>query len=354
MIKINSNGLVADILESYTHWSNSRKILDIHQTDKSFHNNDGVDCFHYTDLTKINQYNNKTIVIDCLTESLHSDTFFKKYDKSNFYVIFSGGNWDQHKYDFGNLNYRLIYFPYFLWCYKQFYTSTNYLQSYLENNYLFRYPKIHEFVSTTGAKRPARSKFLEILLTYIEYNNYVFKYAGDDIGVDSSIYDFSIVDFKKTGAYTSIDSYEQYYLNLSATLPINLYNTSYYNLVLETDIDYQDCFFITEKTIKSFISGMPFVIVSTPYFLKNLKDMGFMTYDSMWDESYDEEIDFEKRCNKIAKLCRSLKDFDWVKNKHNLEYIGLRNQQVFYTQNKIMDQYFVNLEKTLLSLSNNT
>ena len=347
-MKINSNGLVNDILESYNHWAISKKFVGERQIVEDLRSSDGIGCFHYTDLTRINQLKNKTVVIDGLTESIHMDVYFEQYEKSNFYIIFSGGNWEEEKYNFENLNYKLIYFPYFLHSYKQFFTKINCIQTYLENNYTFVYPKKYKFISTTGAKRHERSAFLEILLTNISYNNYIFKYDGKDIGCDSTLYDFLDTNWIKYGAYNHLDSYAEYYLNISGTLPIKLYNSGNFNLILETDMDYHNSFFITEKTIKSLVTGMPFVVVSTPYFLKNLKNLGFVTYDSLWDESYDEEINFEQRCLKIAKLCESLKDFDWEGNKQHLEYIGLKNQQVFYTQNKIMDKYFENLEKILL------
>lgn len=350
-MKINSNGLVNDILESYNHWAIAKKFAGERQTVQAFHSPEGINCLHFTDLTRINQLKNKTVVIDGLTESIHIDTYFKQYEKSNFYIIFSGGHWEEDKYKFENLNYKLIYFPYFLYSYKQFFTKMNYIQSYLENKYTFTYPKKYEFISTTGRKMPERSAFLEILLTNISYDNYIFKYAGKDIGCNSDLYDFSETNWEKYGAYKHLDSYEEYYLNISGTIPITLYNNANFNLILETDIDHHNSFFITEKTIKSLITGMPFVVLSTPYFLKNLKELGFMSYNSLWDESYDEETNFEKRCLKISKLCESLKDFDWKGNQQYLEYIGLKNQQLFYTQNKIMDKYFKNLEKHLSEIN---
>ena len=49
------------------------------------------------------------------------------------------------------------------------------------------------------------------------------------------------------------------------------YNQSYFNIVVETDINYTDNFFLTEKTVKALLTGMPFVIVGTPDFIKNLQ-----------------------------------------------------------------------------------
>ena len=48
-------------------------------------------------------------------------------------------------------------------------------------------------------------------------------------------------------------------------------------------------FFPTEKIWKPILAGIPFVCIATQNFLKRVRDLGFKTYDTVWDESYDEE-----------------------------------------------------------------
>ena len=57
--------------------------------------------------------------------------------------------------------------------------------------------------------------------------------------------------------------------------------------------------FPTEKTEKCLVVGQPFILVSTPYFLKQLREWGFETFGDFWDESYDNELDDGKRLEKI-------------------------------------------------------
>ena len=45
--------------------------------------------------------------------------------------------------------------------------------------------------------------------------------------------------------------------------------------------------FFTEKTWKVLLSGIPFIIFSTPYSLNDLKKLGFKTYTPFINESYD-------------------------------------------------------------------
>ena len=51
----------------------------------------------------------------------------------------------------------------------------------------------------------------------------------------------------------------------------------------------------------------PFVLYSTPFSLKKLRKMGYKTFDSIIDESYDEIEDNKKRLevlnDEIERLC---------------------------------------------------
>jgi hypothetical protein len=48
-------------------------------------------------------------------------------------------------------------------------------------------------------------------------------------------------------------------------------------------------FFITEKTFRCILNRRPFLVQGPKYFLKNLKKLGFKTFDSWWTEGYDND-----------------------------------------------------------------
>ena len=73
---------------------------------------------------------------------------------------------------------------------------------------------------------------------------------------------------------------------------------------------------LTEKTFKPIALGMPFVIVGTKGSLKYLRSYGFKTFDSIWDESYDDAED-DVRLEHIAILLQSLDQLS-VAEKQNL------------------------------------
>lgn len=74
---------------------------------------------------------------------------------------------------------------------------------------------------------------------------------------------------------------------------------------------------LTEKTFKPIVMQQPFVIVSCQGSLEYLKKYGFKTFNSLWDESYDNADD----TTRIKKIGQILKDIDnlSVKEKNQLQ-----------------------------------
>ncbi len=65
---------------------------------------------------------------------------------------------------------------------------------------------------------------------------------------------------------------------------------------------------LTEKTFKPICLRMPFVLLSTAHSLQYLRSDGFKTFSSLWDESYDNESNDEKRLEKVAQLLNNFDD----------------------------------------------
>jgi hypothetical protein len=64
---------------------------------------------------------------------------------------------------------------------------------------------------------------------------------------------------------------------------------------------------ITEKTFKAIALEMPFVVVAPAGSLAYMREYGFRTFDTVFDESYDTETDDILRVERVTKL---LKDLD--------------------------------------------
>jgi hypothetical protein len=92
--------------------------------------------------------------------------------------------------------------------------------------------------------------------------------------------------------------------NISTWLPWKIYNQSWFSIVAETD--YKRNFF-TEKTAKVLLGRKLFVYIGAAGALKDLRHLGFKTFDGIIDESYDLEDDDKKRWimafNQIKSVC---------------------------------------------------
>jgi hypothetical protein len=84
--------------------------------------------------------------------------------------------------------------------------------------------------------------------------------------------------------------------------PSNLNLLQYYqdifvDVVVEPNIS-GNCFLVTEKLWRAILAKRPFIVVSNPNYLNNLKRLGFKTFDNYWDEEYD----IHKEVNRIDKI----------------------------------------------------
>lgn len=88
-------------------------------------------------------------------------------------------------------------------------------------------------------------------------------------------------------------------------------SSSFMQIVLETTFNtglIQDnpIIFLTEKTYKPIFYKQPFILISEPYSLKYLRNLGYKTFGSFIDESYDEIEDPVERMkcitNEILKI----------------------------------------------------
>lgn len=68
---------------------------------------------------------------------------------------------------------------------------------------------------------------------------------------------------------------------------LSFYNQFNIELISET-YTHGTTFFPTEKTVRPIVGNKPFLVYGPKHFLKNLKELGFKTFDQWWDESYDD------------------------------------------------------------------
>ena len=94
----------------------------------------------------------------------------------------------------------------------------------------------------------------------------------------------------------------------TTSLPIEYYQKSCFSLVSSTCAlqTREKSVGFTEKEIKPILARHPFIIHNLAGALAHLKNMGFLTFERWFDESYDEEVDDNKRLIKITDEVKRL------------------------------------------------
>jgi len=94
----------------------------------------------------------------------------------------------------------------------------------------------------------------------------------------------------------------------------NYYETYNLEIVTETTVN---AHFLTEKTIKPIASKMPFLTVSSPGYLKYLRNIGYKTFSNVFDESYDNITNTALRVQAIADTLATLVSTNQIYNLTN-------------------------------------
>jgi hypothetical protein len=89
--------------------------------------------------------------------------------------------------------------------------------------------------------------------------------------------------------------------DFSAKISVQDAQNTAIHLVAETIFSHSKIH-VTEKIFKPIVMRQPFIVFAGPGTLDYMRNYGFQTFDSIWDESYDLEQDPEIRMDKILNL----------------------------------------------------
>jgi hypothetical protein len=114
------------------------------------------------------------------------------------------------------------------------------------------------------------------------------------------------VEYIEDTRYTGdLVKYRGEMVGMSKIIPAKIYNQTAYSVVTETNAE-NDFVFYTEKIVKPILAQRLFIVVAGYHYLKNLRSMGFKTFDCVVDESYDDVVDnnlrYQMACEQILKL----------------------------------------------------
>jgi hypothetical protein len=100
-------------------------------------------------------------------------------------------------------------------------------------------------------------------------------------------------------------------MTASCIVPIEVYNQCAYSIVAETNPSSEYSFF-TEKIGKPMMGKRLFVVIAGRHYLKNLRRLGYQTFDDIIDENYDDIVDDHER---------------WTAALHQIEILATKDQQ---------------------------
>ena len=127
-----------------------------------------------------------------------------------------------------------------------------------------------------------------------------------------------------------------------------MYNNYNLDIVSESESNIDDKIFFTEKTLRPLYFGLPFLLMGNKGMLKGLREMGYATYDNIFDESYDTEKNWESRLSiivsEVKRFCEmSDKDFlNEIKKTtdnvlHNVDHFFNNDFQMNRIQQQVRD-----------------
>lgn len=181
-----------------------------------------------------------------------------------------------------------------------------------------------KFLSLNNRAQWNRQGLLQFLLTDKLLDQFFFSYhCADRFNVSKKkLYDITNNIIGQTWFNHKLDL-EQVYKLLPVTTGLDnvtdqsndwgvgnpiYYNNSFASIVNETYIDENYDPFFTEKIMKPIAYGHPFYVFSSAGALDTLKNLGFKTFEDVFDESYDQidspQLRFEHILLEIRRICQ--------------------------------------------------
>jgi hypothetical protein len=147
---------------------------------------------------------------------------------------------------------------------------------------------------------------------YFSYTQYLL--GGEDDYLGCALNNKYLADqqsrvdqFIKAGPFFAdlldTNAHNNYAVNMT-----NMYEDSYFNVVLETmiDVDSSGGVLFSEKTCKPLFNNQFFVTVSSSHHMAHLRELGYKTFGRVIDEHYDTINNNQERFEAVLTLTKSL------------------------------------------------
>lgn len=190
-------------------------------------------------------------------------------------------------------------------------------------------PKDKKILFLNGQSRSHRALLLgklskELLLDYFKYSYHKplqyqhSQYSKHDPKYNEYMKPLLPYFIGKTKKTLSIGDDNPKAMHRISLEDIKLFKSTFISLIAETmyfkrellDVDphstHLDSLFLTEKTYRAIACKHPFILANRPYALKTLRELGYKTFNSIIDESYDDIEDDYDRLDKIIMIIKDM------------------------------------------------
>jgi hypothetical protein len=227
------------------------------------------------------------------------------------------------------------FIPVYYWCHAvialDWFRFAQYIEQKKQNKNLFLI-----YNRAWGGTREYRLKFTDLLLeNQIEdFCHIRFNAVDPELALHYDQHCFHNPCWKPTRCLENFFISNNATSNYSADFDLSDYESTDIEIVLETLFD-DDRLHLTEKSLRPISCGQPFILCASHGALKYLRDYGFKTFDSIWDESYDTIKNPIERLNAITKLMKQISLWSHQEKIQKLEAaikIANYNKKYFFSQ----------------------
>jgi hypothetical protein len=273
------------IVHSFEEFRDSTNVTKIAFTTHRLHCDYDINCAAYQGFEdKINQLSSISQLVFTFESELH-DHHFKIWNNcfnDNVYWVLPG-----YVNDHDEINSRII-------CWGDWFKTTALLYQRLPDKLAEITPystKSKYFDALLGSPKPHRDFVYHAVHNCSLTDKIVAPYGGDWKENEFYAKDYFIWEdgTEPCGDIIGTANYVKYHghlTHLSQVIPIKVFNDTAYSIITETDYLNSYCCF-TEKTSKPMLARRLFIVFAGYKFLYNLRKLGFQTFDSVIDESYD-------------------------------------------------------------------
>ena len=198
-------------------------------------------------------------------------------------------------------------------------------------NLMYKNDLLKECLYSMPLQNDTHDNYIDIANNFMYHNSNFnqLEISKDDIVDSNQILPLTLDKFNRDLINTSPDMW-------------NHHSQSFISIVTETYFYDTNSIHITEKTFKPISFCQPFILLSTPNSLKYIKSLGFKTFNTYWDESYDKIKDPNQRMLAVIDVIKTISKWstplihEFYKDVQSIvDYNKQHLQKVIYERQKI-------------------